>query len=77
MKRPKYEKADINAPGLQHGDLFTIGGFGKSARGHKVIGSRSAKTGRKMKVKTHTVYVVTSTKVSNVTPAIVEPNEKP
>ena len=44
---------------LQRGDKFTIEGWGKSARGHQVRNGRSAKTGRKMKVKTLQVFLVT------------------
>jgi nucleoid DNA-binding protein len=45
---------------LQKGDKFTIEGWGTSARGHQVRNGRSAKTGRKMKVKTLQIFVVKS-----------------
>lgn len=46
---------------LQEGDKFTIEGWGKSARGHQVRNGRSVKTGRRMKVKSLQVFVVTGT----------------
>ena len=44
---------------LNKGDKFTIDGWGTSARGHEVRNGRSTKTGRKMRVKTLQVFVVT------------------
>lgn len=44
---------------LEAGDRVTFDGVGLSARGHLVINGRSVKTGRKMKVTTPTVFVVT------------------
>lgn len=44
---------------LQKGDRFTIEGWGTSAHGHQVCNGRSVKTGRRMKVRTLQVFVVT------------------
>lgn len=43
---------------MKVGDRFTIEGFGTSAKGHQVRGGMSVKTGRKMKVFTLMVFLV-------------------
>lgn len=47
-----------STPELTDGDMYTIEGCGRSARGHIVLHGRSVKTGRRMKVKTLQVWKV-------------------
>ena len=50
--------SDLLESELEEGDMFTLDGWGVSARGYKVANGRSIKTGRKMKVKTLQVWRV-------------------
>jgi hypothetical protein len=53
-------KITISGGRLNKGEHFTIDGCGLSARGHEVMGGRSVKTGRKMRVKKPHIYVALS-----------------
>jgi hypothetical protein len=53
-------KITISGGRLNKGEHFTIDGCGLSARGHEVMGGRSVKTGRKMRVKKPHIYAVSS-----------------